>query len=171
MNIAKSVGTIKLGNKATISDPCYEKDVWCSISFDNVLEGEFECYVKERKYGAWGKRVSEMIVVHKDYKNIDIEKEDNYEYCGIVCVDSGTMSITDTAYYNRTHNNDDFSEEWYNIEICNKLCGNYNIADNQCFISTSGLGDGQYEVYGAFDSEDRIYAIKVVFLNEEDEED
>jgi len=163
---AKCVGTINLGNEVTISDPCYERDVWCSITFKNILEGDFKCYIKEKKYGSWGNRVAEMYAIHNNYENL--VRADNYEFCGNVCVDSGTMSITDTSYYNKTHNNDDFSEEWYNIEICNKLCGNYNIVDNQCFISTSGLGDGQYEVYGAFDIEDRLYAIKVVFLNEED---
>lgn len=160
------VGTINLGNEVTISDPCYESGVWCSMVFKNILEGEFECYAKEKKYGEWGTRIAEMCAVHKDYNNV--VRADNYEYCGDVCVDSGTMSISDTIYYDNTHKEDDYSEEWYNREVCDATCGDdakeYNIADNQCFISTSGIGDGQYGVYGAFDSEDRLYAVKVVFL-------
>ena len=159
----KCVGTINLGNKVTVSDPCYESGIWCAVTLNKVLEGEFKCYIKEKKYGLWGNRVTEMVAIHNNY--INAVREDDYEYCGDVCVDSGTMSITDTAYYNRTHNDDDFNEEWYEREVCSWACSKkYHIADNQCFISTSGIGDGRYGVYGAFDSEDRLYAIKVVFL-------
>ncbi len=163
----KCVGTINLGNKVTVSDPCYESGTWCAVTLNKVLEGEFKCYIKEKKYGTWGSRVTEMVAIHNNY--INAVREDNYEYCIDVCVDSGTMSIADTVYYDNTHNNDDYSEEWYQREVCEATCGDdnidYNIADNQCFISTSGIGDGQYPVYGAFDSEDRLYAIKVVFLD------
>ena len=164
---AKCVGTINLGNEVTISDPCYDSGIWCSITFKNILEGDFKCYIKEKKYGSWGNRVTEMYAIHNDYENL--VRADNYEYCGDVCVDSGTMSITDTAYYDSCHSNDDYSEEWYNREVCEATCGDdekeYNIADYKCFISTSGIGDGQYGVYGAFDGEDKLYAVKIVFLD------
>ena len=41
---AKCVGTINLGNEVTISDPCYDSGIWCSITFKNLLEGNFKCY-------------------------------------------------------------------------------------------------------------------------------
>lgn len=161
----KFIGTIELGNEVTISDPCYDAGIWCAISFKDNLDGEWHCFLKEKDYGNWGVRNGEMIAYHKNYVSSGV-KSSAWEYCGNVCVDSGTMSITDTIYYDNTHNNDDYSEEWYNREVCEKTCDNdHNIADNQSFIACSGIGDGSYGVYGAFDSEDRLYAVKVVFLD------
>lgn len=162
MKISK-VGTIELGKQVTISDPCYEVGTWCAIPLGCVLEGTYDCFIKKCNYNSWGSRVKEMTIVHKNYHNSVMESD--YEFIGNVGVDSGTMSITDTNYYEETHNEDEESENWYNMEVCEKTCDNeYNIAGGKCFISTSGIGDGTYSVYGAFDSEDRLYAIKVVFL-------
>lgn len=162
MKISK-VGTIELGSQVTISDPCYEVGTWCAISLDCVLEGTYDCFIKKCNYNSWGSRVKEMTIVHKNYQNLVMERD--YELMGNVGVDSGTMSITDTNYYEETHNEDEESENWYNMEVCEKTCDNeYNIVGGRCFISTSGIGDGTYSVYGAFDSEDRLYALKVVFL-------
>jgi hypothetical protein len=79
------------------------------------------------------------------------------------------MSISDSDYYDAHHLND-LDEDWYDREVTGMFDDDNdvdtNIADGKCFISESGIGDGRYEVYGAYNEYGYLVAIKVVFLRE-----
>jgi hypothetical protein len=162
----KEIGHIFVGDTIYVSDPCYEVDIWCALSFNFVKSGEYKCYIKEVEYGSWGRRIEEMMIVHIDHI---YDKNIKFDYNGRVAVDSGTMSISDYDYYDTTHTGDtEKDDEWYNIEVCEKTCGddniNHNIAGTQCFIATSGIGDGMYDVESA-EVDGETYAVKVIFLD------
>jgi hypothetical protein len=62
-------------------------------------------------------------------------------------------------------------EDWYDKNVCNMFKDDdddvsTNIADGKCFISESGIGDGCYGVFGAYNKDGYLVAIKVVFLRE-----
>ena len=163
------IGNITLGKSVTISDPCYISDlVLSNTTIENVNEGEFKCYVKTAIYGSWGKRVHQMLAIHKDY--INNVRADQYDFLGFAGVDSGTMSISDSDYYDAHHLND-LDEDWYDKNVCDMYKDDdddvsTNIADGKCFISESGIGDGYYGVFGAYNKDGYLVAIKVVFLRE-----
>ena len=61
-------GTIELPDKIDITDPCYDKDVWCRINNFPIEPGTYECYTFEannEETGGWGNRIA-RIGIRKD---------------------------------------------------------------------------------------------------------
>lgn len=175
----KKVGTIDLtinaeGSGVTevmVSDPCYDSDSFYNRLYE-VLSGNYNCLISKKKLGNWGVRVLSMAILHTDFE-FDFLNKGGY-LNGQVAVDSGTMSICDCAYYDKHHINDkdenELDEEWYNINVCSWACRkNYHIANKLGFISSSGIGDGMYDVY-TYSHNGDIVGIEVVFISDEDDE-
>ena len=148
------VGTIELGTKVDITDPCYDKNVWCRMTVD-CEPGEYKGYIEMSDEGDWGMRVA-TVSIFKGNKIWGIEE---MEYIGNIGVDAGLA-----GFFN---NKPDFSDkEWY--EFCNKIEHGHawNLYDG--IFSSSGYGDGGYNVYA---NEERN-AFTIVFIDDEyDEED
>ena len=107
----RNAGTITLGSKVMVSDPCYKLGTWCQGVLENVLPGEYNCsYNFDENEG----RVSYMYVSHnsldeKTVRNIVAYTEaEDFE----VGVDSGMAGIYDYDYYAARHK-DDLDKEWY----------------------------------------------------------
>ena len=120
------VGTIQLGDKARVSDPCYEMDVWCAGTVENVLPGEYQCFVQTADTGDWGIRVSSIEVRHKNFLDVDPTEIQEFE----VGVDSGQAGIYDLSYYEGIQNDEEFKEKWYD-RVCS-ITGEYY--DNPDFV-------------------------------------
>lgn len=168
MNNLKRVGSIFLNNEVLISNPCYETDCRSNILIDGIEDGLYNCFVEISDEGKWGKRVARMVAIHNDY---DISVLNEYAFDeGCVGVDSGTMSISDIDYYDKYHN-DNIDDDWYEKNVC-AWCykKKAHIADRKSFISTSGFGDGCYDVFSRVRNGNTI-AIEVVFIdNNKDDE-
>lgn len=108
--ILEDRGTITLGSKVMVSDPCYKLGTWCQGVLENVLPGEYHCKVAFIDEGKWGIRVARITVLHKDYlyETLRVEKCD-FE----VGVDSGTAGIYDYDYYTKYHTDKDTDDVWY----------------------------------------------------------
>ena len=103
-------GTINLGSKVMISDPCYKLGTWCQGVLENVLPGEYHCKVAFIDEGQWGIRVSKIMVLHKNYLNKTLRVEEcDFE----VGVDSGTAGIYDYDYYAKYHTDKYLDDVWY----------------------------------------------------------
>ena len=107
-------GTIKLGSKVMVSDPCYGLNTWCQGVLDNVLAGEYECVAEYSDERDWGERVSAIEATHKDYKGKFMEMyPEEFE----VGVDSGQAGIFDYDYYCKYHTDTNERKEvddnWY----------------------------------------------------------
>lgn len=108
-------GTITLGDKVMVSDPCYGLNTWCQGVLENVLPGEYECKVGF----ADDSIVADIDVTHKDYVDRMLSYEaEEFE----VGVDSGQAGIFDYDYYKKYHTDsserDHVNRYWYN-----KVCG------------------------------------------------
>ena len=169
MNNLKRVGSIFLNNKVLISDPCYETKCNHNISIGRIKKGLYNCFVEiSDESPFWGKRVARMVAIHKDY---DISVLDEYAFDeGYVGVDSGTMSISDFDYYDKYHNNN-VNDNWYEKNVC-AWCykKKAHIADRKSFISSSGFGDGCYDVFSRVLNSNTI-AIEVVFINNNEDDE
>ena len=164
----KQIGKIALKDKVYISDPCYQIMTWCQAYLSDVLPGEYACFIK-----MFEERVAELLVVHKDFLGIHHNEAEEVPFCidyvFSLGVDSGQMGIFDADYYEENQPNDDFNNtsSWYR-RVCDTTCEqDAGVLDNLGVVSSSGYGDGSYPLYIS-EEDDKIVAMKVVFIDEED---
>ena len=149
----KYIGKLILDGSVDITDPCYNKEVWCRMTVD-CEPGEYKGYVEMSNEGEWGIRVS-SISIFKGDKIWGIEEMENI---GSIGVDAGLA-----GFFN---NKPDFSDgEWG--ELCKAISKGdaWNMYNG--IFSSSGYGDGMYYVYA---NEDRN-AFTIVFIDEEYDDD
>ena len=156
----KYAGQLVLGDKVDITDPCYDKDIWCRQTV-NCWPGTYEGYAFITNEGDWGKRVAMLGIFQEG--NYDYESDDpivNYNHLGTIGVDAGLAGF----FNNKQDFNDD---EW--MEFCGSL-GDYKdmVWNNYGGIfSSSGYGDGCYDVYANRDRN----AFVIVFIDDWDEDE
>lgn len=170
------VGNIELKEEVYITDPCYDTMTWCQKLLDNVFPGTYRCFVVVSDEGTWGHRVAELHAIkdevwdnYQDLEDVPYDLEPIYSSIG---VDSGQCGIFDADYYEEHQPDDDYDNHtsWYR-KVCN-LTLNYNAGttDGLGVVSESGYGDGRYGLWVAKDDNDKIFAMKVVFIDDEEDD-
>jgi hypothetical protein len=146
------VGEFELNNKVDITDPCYDKGVWCRITTD-CEPGMYKGYVEKVDEGEYGIRVASLSI----FRGNKIWGIEEMESIGSIGVDAGLA-----GFFN---NKPDFNDLEWN-EFCNKINnGNaWNLYDG--IFSSSGYGDGCYNVYA---NEERS-AFTIVFIDKDEED-
>ena len=168
------IGTINLQNTVDVTDPCYNKDVWCRMTVKNVQPGAYECYACLKDDGSWGVRVSRARIVLADGSDVAkstmerVQRGRSWRFIGDIGVDAGMAGF----FADKPDFGDD---EW------SKLCDWIFHGENEgkmAYIKTfhngsdgfwteSGYGDGGYPVYAirtVINGESRITALEVRFL-------
>lgn len=133
-------GTVELGDRVKVSDPCYGIDVWCSHILDKVKPGIWDCYIILG--GEFNERVA-FLVMCKDGYQFSLPKKCEPADIG---VDSGTCGIYDLEYYKEYHGGDDHDVKWYDDNVLS-WCMNdkaFICTGGKGFVSDSGYGDGSY---------------------------
>ena len=167
------VFTIKSGH-INITDPCYENGTWC---------GMFELAAKNGNWEAEVKRDSDGCIVYlRAYHAARPIYSQPDERLGEVGVDSGQMSIIDSDTYPKGDSTGDCGDfknkqrvpvSFYD-ECCKRTLSEdcFGIVSEQGSgaVSSTGYGDGLYDVFVKKDGEE-IVAVEIVFLNDEDNED
>lgn len=139
-----------------ITDPCYDKDVWCRIN-TTVKSGIYDCVVWrqpekyeyagiEHKYqivGIVGIYLDGIIPLQKDMREI-----------GSIGVDAGLAGF----FMNKPDYTD---KQWQ--EFCDSIRQGDAWINNGGFFSSSGNGDGCYEVY-AYKKNGEIVALEIRFV-------
>ena len=137
--IIENKGTITLGEKVMVSDPCYGLGTWCQGVLENVLPGVYDCSVEYSDEGDWGIRVVAIEVTHKSCRGkfIVLDLED-FE----VGVDSGQAGIFDYEYYAKYHKDSTESEhvddDWYDMVCCHSFFRCFCVGDSR-MVSDTGL--------------------------------
>lgn len=102
---------IELGDKVVISDPCYDLDVWCSGTLENVKPGTWHTKAENLNVNCWGNRCSALIAWHKD---VEEPNNEDFEKTSIdVGVDSGQAGIFDYKHFEYIKNDENRDEQWY----------------------------------------------------------
>lgn len=172
------IGEFHLGDKVVVSDPCYKLDTWCSEVVENVKSGLWSSFIKKSDEGMWGIRVSELTANHNDYKL------NNWEhYSSNIGVDSGQAGVFDFEYYRRDEHakpsafideetQKEEGEKWYSA-CCDLTCGTDEKAGVMVggVVSSTGLGDGQYDLFVQREEANKIVAFKIVFISDKEEEE
>lgn len=155
------IGVRKFGSKVDITDPCYDKDVWCRMNGVEILPGEYECFVDvwdNEQTGGWGERVARLGI-----RRLRSE-ETVFHQIGEIGVDAGLAGIFEDK-------KDFTDDEW--SELCNSIDrpGEKAWLRDDGFFSSSGYGDGGYPVFAAKNSRGQVVALEIQFIWEEDEEE
>jgi hypothetical protein len=160
--------------KVMVSDPCYTVGTWCQGQLDNVKNGEWVANVERSDEGSWGIRNAELIAYHSEHR-MPSDYQWSMESFDIG-VDSGQCGFYDLNFYrndsmvgeiqNRLHFdlNED-GERFYSLN-CDLTCETEDHAGVMDYgvVSTSGYGDGGYNLFTVRDSEGMVIAMKVVFI-------
>jgi hypothetical protein len=156
-----------------VSDPCYEiGKIFIQGQLENVQIGDWFAeiikFVDDEDYEA----IAEITVKHVSINEKD-DKDINWNKCNfVVGVDSGQAGIFDKQYYNcedysskHPECKNDFGEsKWY------YACCDITESDEQAgiiphgVVTRSGYGDGAYECYSNINNDNKINAIKIIFV-------
>jgi hypothetical protein len=138
-------GAINLSDKIIISDPCYERGIWCAISDFEVMPGKYETFIVK-----YENRAAAVIAVHSDY--IGTLNSDWELYVGEIGVDSGQAGIFDDSIYpekeepkGKWDDEDSFYGECCKLTLSNAQGG--ILKNEKGVVSSSGYGDGRYELF------------------------
>ncbi len=166
--------------KVDITDPCYDKDVWCRINGVNLQKGEYRLSAwygakldeddidelsednghtaTEEEIRAEEKRIQNTIYsleIQKKHRSFDFGSA-RWEEVGTIGVDAGLAGI----FWNKPDFNDD---EW--DDFCNKIDSNGKtkpIVDKYGFYSETADGDGEYCVDAIKENGENI-ALRIMF--------
>lgn len=163
------IGKLDLMDQIVISDPCYCDFENPLIKQLNIIKGEYNCFVEYTKNE---ERVASMLLINKNINDENID-----EKIAEVGVDSGTMAIfTLDKYIELSKMKKENEEEFYkySYELSTRTFYKINecmasIYDN-IFVSSSGYGDGIYDVLIKRNKIGYIVAIKIIFIDEYNED-
>ena len=163
------------------SDPCYEIPTWCQGIVENVKKGTW--IADTESVNSFGDRISKLRVCHESEFSLRGEWEMLDFTAG---VDSGQFGFFDKDSYRNDEiakglekydfgdmfpQTKESGEDWY--RACCKLTlseENWGTIPNGV-VSSSGYGDGSYDVWGCKDSNGEYIAFEIVFIEDEDLED
>ena len=171
------IGSIKVPDgKIDVTDPCYDKDVWCRKTYD-IMPGEYDCYAWTGKDDICGKRVWTAAILWYDDSTFNTYLADDslWEEVGEIGVDAGLAGFfnhkpdfSDNEWgrlcdwmhdTSATHNEAKEYDEEYDGEI-DAYIKSFDGLDG--FWTESGCGDGVYPVY-AIKQDGKIIALKIEF--------
>lgn len=175
------IGTITLGDKIHVSDPCYATDCWCAGTLNNVKPGRYQCkIVRVEEDDCFGppikgvfSRVKSLTICHEDHKARPRELTPID-----VGVDSGQAGFYDVDYYQRTHPGkkmDHLEKAWYD-RVCNatrKRVPNPEYMDKTTYakemlgieiVSDEELGDAYEKVHAGLMSEEQLKEMRSRWL-------
>lgn len=154
----KKIGTMDFHGSVDITDPCYNRDVWCRTTDVKIRKGVYTCI-------AWH---------HKDKGTFDNGEPYCYDVIGIIGIyldgvipcqkdmkEIGSIGV-DAGLAGFFHNKPDYTDgEW--AAFCDRVRHGDVWLTKDGFYSSSGYGDGCYGVY-AYKQGGEITAIEIRFL-------
>ena len=173
--------------KLVCSDPCYSIPTWCQGIVENVKNGVWGAEINLSDEGDWGMRIADLFICNEDAfaKDSSIgEKIFNDEPMNFNAgVDSGQFGFFDFAHYRNDESAKDLKKyefgDNYDIEEGDawyRACSDLTLGDEQWgvlpngVVSSSGFGDGSYDVFGYKDENGEYVAFAVVFIYSDDDE-
>jgi hypothetical protein len=147
-----SVESFKVSSgQIVIGDPCYSVEMNRLVS---AKKGTWTAHVETSNEGSWGERVSKILVHHVDFsmygRNMLTESM-------TIGVDSGQAGVFDLSSYG--DDGEDIYDDCCRQSLSKKRCGFLPGG----FISSSGYGDGCYDVT-VFKEKGVSVAVEVVFI-------
>ena len=157
------IGTIEIPDGVVdITDPCYDRDVWCRMNDVKVMPGTYNCYAYMGEDKSWGNRcwIAQIVIADGPYDEIAedrIQSGRSWRTIGSICVDAGMA-----GFFN--HKPDFNDTEW--DAVCNIVLNGDRRAYIEDFAkgfwTDSGVGDGCYTVHAIRENR-KIIALEIRF--------
>lgn len=153
----KKIGIKDFHGSVDITDPCYNKDVWCRMNDVRIKEGEYTCiawyHTDKGEYN--GKPYAyKMVGIIGIYLKGKIPRQKAMKEIGSIGVDAGLAGFF--------HNKPDYDDDAWSA-FCDRVHqGNVWMTEDG-FYSSSGYGDGCYGVY-AKKQNGEIVALEIRFI-------
>lgn len=172
-----------LGTKVVVSDPCYDIPTWCQAVIENVLPGVYYPDVDIEDRPGWGRRIGEIRAVHEDYMGSKIASINWKKHPADIGVDSGQCGIFDFDHYRNDMESYDLplafgpnwasepGDDWYQRMCSLTLEGIGWGVFPHGMNSSSGYGDGSYDLLVGTNIYGQVVGFQVIFIYDEDEED
>lgn len=153
----KKIGVMDFNGSVDITDPCYNRDIWCRMNDVKIKKGAYTC----------------MVWYHTDKGEYN-EKPYSYKVVGIIGIyldgvvpaqkamkEIGSIGV-DAGMAGFFHHKPDYDDAAW-AEFCDRVSyGDAWMIENG-FYSTSGYGDGGYSVF-AYQQDGEITAMEIRFL-------
>ena len=152
-------------NKIYVSDPCYEydeNDNSCVLTLKDVVNGK---YVATMNVAIIYHDIESLTIKHEDY----LHSEPSI-FAGKIGVDSGQAGFFDDDYYKENQGGDfDDLTTLYGL-ACSLVLSKQEggIVHNRGVVSSSGCGDGEYEVFIGINEIGEIVSASIIFIEEEE---
>lgn len=154
----KTIGKKHFGPTIEITDPCYDRDVWCRMNHLKIVEGEYTCTIWRHtdRYTYDGREITDTRVGRIGiYLDGIIPPQKKMEEIGDIGVDAGLAGFF--------MNKPDYSDnEW--LDFCDSIKKGDAWIKPEGFFSSSGYGDGGYPVVAAKNENGDITAVEIVFI-------
>lgn len=158
----KLLGTIQItSGQIVCSDPGYRSGEWCAQT-KKALNGEYNVYLTSEDFDKFGKRNTELMIVHKDHDGT--VTDDRWILDNHAGVDSGTFGFFDKEYFDR-HHEGVVDDAWFDENLMRRIDDPAAVTDGRGVWATAGYGDGSYPVeYAVIPYKHVAVALKVVFI-------
>ena len=163
------------GNKLLACDPCYIKkgpEPFYNVLIENVLPGTYVATVTvfdNEETDGLGDRNAEITICHKDY-DVECPTELITDEVNFVGVDSGQALFIDKKHYDEYMDKSEEEQDafyWACGDTTAKTDINAGILSGIPVTST-GYGDGCYNVYVEKNDDKKIVAASIVFIYEDE---
>ena len=138
-----------------VSDPCYERDVWCCGTVDHCKLGTWEAGVLKTDEGEWGTRCAVLAVRHKDTgPDFNVIRLGKVRKVACKCVEQSFEVGVDSGQ----------AGFWYR-HVCDITLSKMSAGVLPYgAVSSSGFGDGGYTCYTHADENGVIDFAFIVFI-------
>ena len=151
-----------------VTDPCYEKDVWCVGVIEDALPGKWNAEIEISDEGSWGRRVASLIVRHEQFPEAKCTTQTGFD----IGVDSGQAGFFDDSKYPEGSTGEFGETDTMYGQICEKTLADQIGGVGYGVASSTGYGDGSYDCLIAYDPDGKnVVAAKLIFITDEDEEE
>lgn len=168
------------GSVLRVSDPCYNRDVWCCGTIDKCRPGVWEAAVLKTDEGDWGERIAVLAVRYRDggpkFNAINramCNATKAWHECPFeVGVDSGQAGFFDEAHYrDDTVISKTITEQSGIGDLWYRHCCDVTLTRLSAgiipygVVSSSGYGDGGYTAIKHLDRNGRVDFAFIVFID------
>ena len=155
------LGSFKVADEIIVADPCYHFDKFGTVTLHNVLTGKYIATAEVEK-----NLVVSLHISHSNFKNDILESEK----VGYIAVDSGQAGFFDLDFFRKNQGGEvgDLNS-FYGLACATTLSPKQaSVIKKRGVVSSSGFGDGCYDVYVCKNEAGKIVAASLFFIEEED---
>ena len=153
----KIIGIKNFHGSVDITDPCYDRDVWCCMNDVKIKDGEYTCAIwMHTEKGEYDGEpcIDRRVGIIGIYLEGAIPCQRAMEEIGSIGVDAGLAGFF--------HKKPDYDDAAWS-SFCDTIQTGSAWLTKDGFFSSSGYGDGGYGVY-AHKTDGEIDALEIRFL-------